>query len=398
MNETLILLADATPDDPVQWAFVGEDGVNVSDRSDNAAGLAAIAERAGAARAVACILRGETATMRALPVPPKSTAQFRSAASMLLEDELAENLEQVHVATARHDSGAGVALAIKKSEIDAWLTALSDAGLSPDIITVDYALTPMTPGRAVIIEAPDRLFGVVGLRGFAVDKPIAGSLLPSLLNDDDLRKVVFCTSPAFVTEGRDGLEVEPRGRMDVEALFGFIAEGLDKAPNLRHGAYRKRRDWRMAIGPWRRVGVLAAASVAALMLVNMAVSTRDMRTADQLKEETRALHDAVFPDAAGADPRQHARQILAAGGGRPVFLALTNSLAEAVDENDGVEIDRIRYNAARGDYSVNLHFVDIAQFEAFKRALASRGLSAAETGGVVRAGAFYRGQLQVNFS
>ena len=52
----------------------------------------------------------------------------------------------------------------------------------------------------------------------------------------------------------------------------------------------------------------------------------------------------------------------------------------------------------RGEYSVNLRFGDIAQFEAFKNALAARGLTAAEAGGVVRSGAFYRGELRVSFS
>ena len=68
------------------------------------------------------------------------------------------------------------------------------------------------------------------------------------------------------------------------------------------------------------------------------------------------------------------------------------------NRSDGVEIDRIQYNAARADYSVYLRFNDIAQFEAFKAALASRGYAAAEAGGVVRSGAFYRGQLRVSLS
>ena len=118
MNETLILLAGSTPEAPVQWAFVGESGIIEADTADSVADLAAITDRAAEARSIALILHGECATMRALPVPPKSTAQFRAAASMLLEDELAESLENVHVVTTRHESGAGISLAIKKSEMD----------------------------------------------------------------------------------------------------------------------------------------------------------------------------------------------------------------------------------------------------------------------------------------
>ncbi|MAW81207.1 MAG: hypothetical protein CMI63_13290 [Parvularcula sp.] len=398
MNETLILLAGSTPEAPVQWAFVGESGIIEADTADSVADLAAITDRAAEARSIALILHGECATMRALPVPPKSTAQFRAAASMLLEDELAESLENVHVVTTRHESGAGISLAIKKSEMDAWLTALAQSGLSPDILTVDYAVTPMAPGRAVVIETSDRMMGVVGLKGFALEKTLAGELLSSLLHDEELRKIVACTAQRITADERETLEIDQREPMNGEALLGFFAEGLAKAPNFLQGAYRKRRDWRATAGPWRRAGLLAAASVAALLLVNIAELIRDLRTADRLEEDTLALHQTVFPDAAGVDPRTHARQVLGAGAGGRSFLTISNALADSLEGSSGIQIDRIRYNGARDEYAVNLRFGDISQIETLKRMLEARGLTAAEAGGVRRTGNAYLGELRVSAS
>lgn len=398
MNETLILLLSEAPGGLVRWAFLDEGRVTLADKADDALGLAALAERAASARLVAAVLPGECVAMRALPAPPKGQGQFRAAVGFLLEDELAENLEHVHVAPMRHPGGAGLALAVKKTILEGWLEVLSEAGISPDIVTADFALLPMAAGRAIFIETGDRIVGAVGLAGFAMDRPLADEIVASLIADDGISDVVVYGGRAIDAGGVHGVSVERRGALYDEGLFRTYAAGLSAAPNLRQGPYRKRRDWRVAAGPWRRVGMLAAASLAALMLSTVAASLRDMKISDRLKEETLALHEAAFPEAAGADPRTHARQILAAGGGRPVFLALTNSLAESVDENSGIEIDRIRYNGARGDYSVNLRFGDITQFEALKRSLAARGLTAAEAGGVIRAGAYYRGELRVSFS
>ncbi len=399
MNETLILLLGETPDDPVRWAFVGEDDILEADTAENAAGLSAIAGRAEAARLVVGVLRGERATMRSLPVPPKSAAQFRAAANMLLEDELAESLEHIHVATTRHNSGAGIALAVKKSEIEMWTAALADAGLSPDVITVDYALTPMFDGRAVIIEIADRVLGVVGLKGFAIEKPLADDLLPVLLNDEEVRKVIAFTQQR-VAGLRDDIEIDQRGLMNTDALIGFFAEGVTNAPNLMQGAYRKRRDWRAAAGPWRRAGLLAAASVAALLLVNVSGLVRDLRTAERLKQDTIALHETAFPEAAGADPRTYARQVLGSGGGGGrSFLTISNALADSLEGSSGVQIDRIRYNGARDEYSINLRFGDITQIETLKRMLEARGLQATETGSVRRTGnSAYLGELRVSAS
>jgi len=336
--------------------------------------------------------------MRSLAAPPKARRQLRAAVSYLLEDELAENLDHVHVAPMRHADGAGIALAVKKDLLENWLDTLEEAGISPDIVTADFALLPMAAGRAIFIEQADRIVGAAEFSGFAMDRPLADDIAAAFAENENISDIVVYGERLLGASGRQGVNIERRTALDGEALFQTFAAGVACAPNLRVGSYRKRRDWRAAAGPWRRVGMLAAASLAALVLTTAAESLRDYRTANKLKEATLALHQAAFPDAADADPRAHARQILAAGGGRPVFLFLTNSIAESARENEGVEIDRIRYNGGRGEYSVNLRFGDISKFEAFKRALASRGLDVTEAGSVLRAGATYRGELRVSIS
>jgi type II secretory pathway component PulL len=77
---------------------------------------------------------------------------------------------------------------------------------------------------------------------------------------------------------------------------------------------------------------------------------------------------------------------------------ISDALAESLTNESGVQIDRIRFNGARGDYSVNLRFADIAQFEAVKRTLESKGMTTAESGGVRRSGNVYLGELRVGLS
>ena len=110
------------------------------------------------------------------------------------------------------------------------------------------------------------------------------------------------------------------------------------------------------------------------------------------------MHQAAFPDAQGVAPRVHARQVLASGGGKPAFLLISNHIADSLDENAGVQLDRIRYNAARSEYSVNLRFSDVAQFEAFKRTLETRGVAVTEAGGMRRTNGIYLGELRMSLS
>lgn len=398
MNETLILQLGASPDQPVRWAFIADDQLVLSDGVQSVAGLSAIANRAARAKLVIAVLPGEQVAMRALSAPPKSQAQLRAAAGFLLEDELAENLDQMHVAVSRHETGAGLAIAIKRPVIEAWLEALSEAGISPDLMSADFALLPMAEKRAVVSVSVNRIYGVIDLDGFALDRPLADELMPSLFVEKDLTELITYGRLSAGSALPNDVALDQRGALDGENFFLELSKETARAPNLLRGAYRKRRDWRAAAGPWRRPAMLAAACLGALLVSNITASLRDTRLADRLREETLALHQAAFPDAANADPRTHARQVLAVGGGDASFLQLTNAVAQSVDSVSAVQIDRIRYNAERGEYAVNLRFSDISEFEALKSMLENRGVRAAETGGVRRTGGVYLGELRVSLS
>ncbi len=398
MNETLILILGETPDAPVKWAFVSEGRVVLADIAGDTAALESIAVRAGAARRIVAVLRGEDAALRAMPAPPRSDAQFRAAAGFLLEDELSESVSAVHVASGRHESGAGQVVAVKKSVLEGWRDALKIAGLSPDIMTVDFALLPAAPGRAIILNLPDRMVGAIGLSGFAIERPMADTLVSSFLADDALTEIIYYGDRAIEADQREDIGVDLHAPLNDEALFSLFASTLERKSllNLLRGEYRKKRDWKGAAGPWRRVGLLAAACLGALMFTSIADSVRSLNYAKNMNVEVTALHQAAFPDAANADPRGHARSILASGGGAPVFLAISTRIAESLDEVEGVQVDRIRYNAERGEYAVNLRFAAVEQLDAFKRSLEAQGVSAAEAGGVRRSGGYYLGEMRVS--
>lgn len=400
MNETLILILGSTPEAPVIWAFRADGAVRLADRAENAAALTSIAARARTARQVIAVLPGETATLRIMPAPPKSGAQFRAAASYLLEDELAEPIANVHVVVNRHDSGAGQALAIKRRVLEEWRGALAEAGISPDVMTVDFALLPAAPGRAVLVDLPDRLIGCAGLQGFAIEKPMADVVAASLLSDETLQEIVIFGEQTLDAEGWESFTVDWRGPLDDETMIASFAGSLENGnvPNFLQGDYRKKRDWSAYAGPWRRAAALAAACLGALVFTSVADSVRSLRLADRLDDETLELHQAAFPDASSVDPRTHARSILAAGGGAAQFLPISTYIAETLDEVDGVQIDRIRYNAEEGEYSVNIRVADVERLDAFKRVLAGRGVNAAESGSVRRSGGYYLGELRVSLS
>lgn len=397
MKETLILLLGQSPDAPLRWAFTGDGAILEADIAPNLADLAPLAARAGDARVLA-VLPGEQAAMRVMAAPPRAQSKFRAAAAFLLEDELAENLDTLHVATARHAAGAGLALAVKKTVMDDWREAFAETGIAPDHMAPDFALLPLEPSRAALVCEGDRLFGVFGLQGFAIERPLADALAVMIADEDAVEAVT-----AFGDADTERVEyldkpVEWRGGADDASMFRLYAGAVQTgaAPNLLQGAYRKRHDWRAAVGPWRRAAVLAAACLVAVVAGVVADGVRADRLAGRLNGEALALHQAAFPDEASVAPRDHARRVLASGRESAQFLPLSTHFAETLEQHDAIQVDRIRYNAARGEFSINLRFADINELESLKQALAARGVSTSEAGGVRRSGNVFIGELRVS--
>ena len=399
MSEMLILRLGQSPEDPVKWALIEDDVIQQADIANSVGDLADIAAPTARCQVIA-VLPGEQAAMRSISTPPKAASKFRAAATFLLEDELAEDLENLHLAVVRRENGAGTVLALKENLMVDWLDAFEQSGLSPDIVTADYALLPLNADGAVLLVEPTRIVGAVGMQGFAAERPLADTLLEELVADETNHEVVAFGDRDYERISIGAAPIVWRGGADDPSIFRLYADGVRQngVPNLRQGAYRKRRDWRGAIGAWRRAGMLAAACVILFVGVSIADSVRLTRLADKLEAETLSLHQTAFPAQASADPRTHARAILASNAGAPAFLSLATRFAESLEDNGQIQVDRIRYNAQRGEFSISLRFADINDLEELKQLLAGRGVNATEAGGVRRNGGLYVGELTVSTS
>ncbi|MEM9495945.1 MAG: type II secretion system protein GspL [Pseudomonadota bacterium] len=394
MSETAILVLGHTPEAPVQWAFLGDDGVVDAGLAPSPAALSAVSERAVAARRVVAVVPGEDAASRTIAAPPKAASKFRAAAGYLLEDELAENLADLHVATALRGE-RGVVLAVKRSLMERWLAALKIAGIEPDVLTIDFVLLS-TPDTDVIALTPERAVCAMEAGGFAAERPLADALVTRVVDESEAAEVVIYGDPANDVFDIAGENVEWRDLSPL-TMFELFHDGLTRGSsiNLLTGAFRKRRDWRGAAGAWRRAATLTAASVAGLFVLLGADAIRSGRVAQGYDARAQSVHDAAFPEAAGADPRAHARAILATeGDSGPGFLGLSAQFANAIDGAENIQIDRIRFNAARDEFIVSLRFSDINDLERLKSTLAARGVTTRETGSVRRSGEFYVGELQ----
>jgi len=394
MTVRYLLLLGASPDEPIRWAKCDDDHVVETGRFDSAHALQALHDRTAASDRIIAILPGEQVALRMMPAPPKNTTKFNTAARYLLEDELAETAEHLHIAVfLKNDQG--VALAVKRDIVDRWAAVFHDCGVNIDAMTADYLSLPQIDEKACILIDGERTIAAFGARGFAADSALGELCLSQLIDDLSpaaIDRFVFSTG----AHGAARAAVSQAVEIGPEEVFGLYLLGLMASPSIDilKGKGRLRRQWRQNFGAWRRPAMLAASLFVVSFATFIAGGVRDLQAAKLINEEARALHEQYFPEATGADLRTHARAIIASNSGIG-FLDLSEIFTDALADTPAVSVDRLRYDEARARLIISVRSSDDQMIEALRTALTDRGALAEDAGGYRRSGDQWSGDMIV---
>lgn len=394
MISILIFLLGSDAEAEIAWGRVVDGRLAAHGAIANASGLVDFAESAGAAEFVAAVMQGEDVATRRLASPPKGASRLLAAARYLLEDELAESLDDLHVACAASTAGARVA-AVRAQIIESWLGAFGAAGVALDALLVDYLALPSSAEGGTLVLRDGRAVAAFDGVGFAADAVLAcGDRHQDFLGVD--RRFAVLASAAQHLNLPFRARTENAGAADVPNLLLLYALAANDPAclNLLQGRFRRRTPWRAIAAPWRRAAMLAACAAAALFFAIVSDGAKHVRVAEKWVDAAKAVHVRAFPDVPPAEAVANARKRTAKGSDR-TFSRVTSIVGKAAQEEDAVEVARIRYDAARAEYFVSVRSNADSEIEAFKNRLVADGVSAADNGGYRRVGAVWAGELIV---
>ncbi|MCI4645407.1 MAG: type II secretion system protein GspL, partial [Hyphomonadaceae bacterium] len=156
MSSAIVAMAGASPEDPLLWFATDSSG------RPNTSGeglLADLASAAGNAR-IHLLLPGHLVTAHEAHLPSRSEREALIAAPYAIEDQIANDLDDVHLVLAPLGEGGGLlrtAYVVDKSLMEGWIAATRDVGLKLDTIGPDYlALPDGGSTRMVVADLFDR--------------------------------------------------------------------------------------------------------------------------------------------------------------------------------------------------------------------------------------------------
>ncbi len=367
--------------------------------------VSADARLPAAARAerVVAIAPGADVAVHRVPATKGSLAQARNAALFAVEDDIALDLDEVHLALgSTGEDGKRSAAIVSKAAIDRWRTQLSDFGIVADQIIPDFLAAPRPEGGAVIVDAGDAILVNTGEAGVAIEPDLATAVLPPLFDETEWTSIEIWSDRASAL-GLETLRVY--GPLDIRPALGddelaaMLMDGVDNPGivDLLQGEYAPRGQVVRLARSWRPSAALAAALVLAWLGVTVAETWAYRGAARAARTQAMDVYKSAFPDEARVvDPTSQMRSKLAAvqGLGSGLFLDLSAVLVSAIQTAPGVELEGVRFVRQDGALTATLIYDNFDDVAALTASMEEAGVAVTDQGSRSR-GARQSGELEL---
>src|SRR5882762_9446542 len=154
MADWLLIRLPRTPEQPATWLTVDPRG-NPSGPPQS--GPLSLAAPRAVGRRVCVLVPGTDVLLAEPEVPMKAGTKLLQLVPYALEEQLADDIDDLHFAIGRRpsDSTRTPVAVVTRALMDQWLTALKSAGLEPEAMYADSDLLPHNPGQSVALLEED---------------------------------------------------------------------------------------------------------------------------------------------------------------------------------------------------------------------------------------------------
>ncbi len=385
----------STIDEPptAEWLIVG-----VNRRTTGEAGYGTLEEAAQAApyRRTVVLVPSENILLIKVNIKARNREQLARAIPYALEEDLAENVEELHFAPGpRQPDGSHPVAVVAQAHIAQWLTQLQAAGLMANVLVPDVLGLPLAPDNAwsLLLEKDRGLLRTCAYSGLTLEPANLEAFFnctweeaayqPDLIEVYDCAHTAEWRLPSIASTNYEQREGCPPH---------LWAAGLDekRTINLLQGQYRIKSDIGRILKPWRAAAALLGVWIA-LQAAEIGLDYRRLSAQERaLQTKIEQIYRATFPNATRVvNPRVQMEQQLQAlrrtgqRGTQTAFESLLYTAAQAIRGLPGVNIEMLNYTDGRLELSLRAR--ELRSVEAIKQRVEREGLSAdiesAETSG-----------------
>ncbi|WP_371375881.1 type II secretion system protein GspL [Thalassotalea aquiviva] len=378
MKETLYIRISSQEQGPIQWLIEqpGNEDEIASGRLSSCFELGELTEKAYN-RDVVVLVNGADVHVTALPVPGKSDRAIKSAAPFMIEDNIAQDVEELYFAFSNKPKGyqgdANCFLAyVQEHQMHTWLGWFAKANIAIKQMLPDVLAMPVIDGAWTAIEIDGQwLLAKSVWDGAVIDSNFAPVVLQKACQENKTPCQIHLYSE--FSGDIDNIEFTLE---EPELPMLLLARGAAKQSfNLLQGAFQIKEKTSPLRKNW-----LAVASIAMLALVlNLLLKGVEIwqleAEYDALSAQIEQNYKEVFPDTKrvrlNTVKRQLSNKISELGGGSSDtdLLVMIDRIRPAFIAVPSLKPDSLRFDAKRNELRLNVRGKNYQSFEAFKAEL-----------------------------
>lgn len=361
------------------WLICDEQGAVVTGvRRDTLENIASQVE----GQKVDIIVPSEWVTLLTATVPG-SSARATKAIPFALEDDLSQDVEDLHFAIGDKQANDNYPVAVISHELMRKIQArLNEVSLRPTQIRPEQLCLPRFQesenGWTGLLADNGLIVRLDDFNGFAVEsentKLLMDSCLEEAIDTPPAGMVVFCQAGETWDYDNDSLNIEERECEDVVSL---LARGIHNSAgiNLLQGNYSFKQQFSRAWKPWRPAMVLVAALLIAFGASKFLEQQKLSKQVSAQKAEMESILKRTFPNIKRiVDPRkQMASEMkkLNGDGGNSGFVSVVSSLNKAISAAGNTQLNSISYKSGRMD--LDLETDKLSTLDSLKTTLEGEG-------------------------
>ena len=393
MAEQLIIRI--SPGDPSagRWVVIDAEGIPVS-AAESGPLSDACAPAAG--RRVVVLVPATEVLRTSIKVPVKNPKKILQLLPFAMEDQLAEDIGDLHFAAGRPDSTGNVPVAVlRRAQLEEWRDHWQTAGLDVQAVYAESDGLDHMPGTAVLLVEADRVcFRDEAGELSSVDTDSLNALLTLWLHRDhgDARPHLVaylapdCAQSVQVELDTLRPELETLdSRVLADGALPRLAAGVIANPgvNLLQGNFARRSDFAKYWPAWRLAASLLIALVIVATATKIAENRRLEKRAEYLQAAAQQAFRYLFPDAREVrDPRAALNSRLRALGqttGKSAngFLDTLETVSRALsDSGTGTQLESVDYR--KGIMELRLRVPDVETLDRIQKTIDSDARLTAE--------------------
>ena len=367
MSEIVVIRLGSQARDPIPWLVwdPAEDEIIASGVLPGAAHLNQLHERAGG-RPLHVLVSAADLAFRQVTVPGRLTRQSLKALPYLLEEELASDVESLHLVLLEQQGQQVDLVAVENKRMDSWLDWLTEAGLQARSLLPDVLCLPWQDDRwsAVPLEG-QWLIRRSASAGMVVEPDWLDPLL-----------VRMTPPPRIASYGPvpDGAPGEWQAEPPVLAMQLLAAGVLGNRANLLTGAHRRQPEWARLWQPWRKVAIAAGVCLL-VVLANLGSERWQLAQQEQaLKAQIDGVYRQLFPaDKRLIDPRSQLKQhlaVLEGAAGQLGLLQMLQQLHPVLAKLPDLRPLTLRYDGKQQELRMQMSAAGFDSFERFRAQVA----------------------------